>query len=290
MARLVPYSEVEKLASFQQADDLGRTVARDVAVTELAKMAGAALLYEELEKDAFGGALIKGLGALGRKAIKAPGTLLKRRGVAAAAKKQFPARAVPTTYVGGAAGRAAGKTRITPMQNVKATGTPKAPAWTAPAPAGRATPSRPKVEVRGAGGKASAATNYESQIGRMVDQAQAAGSGVATKGGGVVRRRAGGKVTSAVAGAPAPAAAAAAPAAAGKAAKRGGFLRRNWKPVALGTAGLGALGAVSAAPGAVRMLENATASPWAYGAGWSPTPYGYGHTPYGPGTPTMGAS
>ena len=59
---------------------------------------------------------------------------------------------------------------------------------------------------------------------------------------------------------------------------------------ALGAAGvLGAgYGGVKGLQWGARQLEQTSNSPLAQGGGWSPTPYGYGYSPYGSGSPTMG--
>jgi len=44
-----------------------------------------------------------------------------------------------------------------------------------------------------------------------------------------------------------------------------------------------AYGAYKGIPAAARVLEQSRATPWAHGSGWSATPYGYGHNPYGGG-------
>lgn len=68
--------------------------------------------------------------------------------------------------------------------------------------------------------------------------------------------------------------------------KKGG----GWGRLALyGGAGLGAYGLYKGVGWGARQMEQASTTPWAYGGGWSPTPYGYGRSPYGPGSPTMGA-
>lgn len=66
------------------------------------------------------------------------------------------------------------------------------------------------------------------------------------------------------------------------------FMWRNRLPLALGATAAGMYGLSKAAPVAGRILENTSTTPMAHSMGWSPVPYGYGHTPYGPGTPTMG--
>jgi hypothetical protein len=73
--------------------------------------------------------------------------------------------------------------------------------------------------------------------------------------------------------------------AAAKAGKKGFGWGRALPWMAVGGLGYGLYKGV---PWAARQLESASATPMAYGGGWSPVPYGYGHTPYGPGTPTMG--
>lgn len=76
------------------------------------------------------------------------------------------------------------------------------------------------------------------------------------------------------------------PAAAGD--KSPGFLRRWWKPMALGAGALGMYGAAKAGGSALRMMEQSRQSPWAYGAAWSPVQYGYGQQPYGQFHQSMG--
>jgi len=61
--------------------------------------------------------------------------------------------------------------------------------------------------------------------------------------------------------------------------------RRALPYMGVGAAGYGLYKGV---PWAMRNLEAASTTPMASGAGWSPVSYGYGHTPYGPGTPSMG--
>lgn len=55
----------------------------------------------------------------------------------------------------------------------------------------------------------------------------------------------------------------------------------------MGVGGLG-YGLYKGVPWASRQLEQSSTMPMAYGGGWSPVPYGYGHSPYGSGVPTMG--
>lgn len=57
----------------------------------------------------------------------------------------------------------------------------------------------------------------------------------------------------------------------------------------LGAAGLGAYGLMKAVPWAVRAAREEGSMPMAAGGGWSPTPYGYGYTPWGNAAPNMGA-
>jgi hypothetical protein len=65
--------------------------------------------------------------------------------------------------------------------------------------------------------------------------------------------------------------------------------RFGWgEALAAGGIGAGAYGAAKAIPWAARQVEQTSAMPLAYGGGWSPTPYGYGYSPYGSGVQTMG--
>ena len=57
----------------------------------------------------------------------------------------------------------------------------------------------------------------------------------------------------------------------------------------LGAAGLGAYGLYKAVPKVVQMAREEGSMPQAAGGGWSPVPYGYGHTPWGNAAPNMGA-
>lgn len=54
------------------------------------------------------------------------------------------------------------------------------------------------------------------------------------------------------------------------------------------TAGGLGYGLYKGVPWAAKQLEQSSTVPMAYGGGWSPVPYGYGYSPYGPGMPTMG--
>jgi len=49
-----------------------------------------------------------------------------------------------------------------------------------------------------------------------------------------------------------------------------------------------AYAAVKGVPWAARQLERSSSQSMAPSMGWSPVPYGYGHTPYGDATPNMG--
>lgn len=57
----------------------------------------------------------------------------------------------------------------------------------------------------------------------------------------------------------------------------------------LGAAGLGAYGLIKAAPWVAQTAREESSMPMAAGGGWSPVPYGYGHTPWGNAAPNMGA-
>ena len=76
----------------------------------------------------------------------------------------------------------------------------------------------------------------------------------------------------------------------GSVAPPGPSVRRFSKGKALGAVGaLGAgYGLYKGVPWAANQIAETSAMPLAYGGGWSPTPYGYGYSPYGSGVPTMG--
>jgi hypothetical protein len=69
---------------------------------------------------------------------------------------------------------------------------------------------------------------------------------------------------------------------------------RRFRTGALATAGVGLLGAGylahKAVPGVVGALNQSATYPMAGAYGWSPTDYGYGSNPYGPGSTYMGQS
>lgn len=67
-----------------------------------------------------------------------------------------------------------------------------------------------------------------------------------------------------------------------------GTMWRYRRPLAAAGAVGGMYGLARGAGWAARQLEHTSGQPLAYGAGWSPVPYGYGYTPYGPGVPTRG--
>jgi hypothetical protein len=310
-----------KLAALGQADRAGRGMARLEANEELAKLAGIMLARyphmspEELEKAAgikFLGSLARGVGGrvaglarrLFKAAPKAAPKVVKRprvrtrrvgwqqRKVQVRAQQRAAAPSAARSRRLARAGRQAPPpTSARGAPTYKVQPPPPAPATAQPAVGAvqprtvRSGATQPSAPVRGTpapqrkvvrrkrgvrpapGSRAGApAARQPGQVatGPKVAPGQPAPQAApATARGGTVS----------------PGPAAKAPAAAAE--KSPGFLRRWWKPMALGAGALGLYGAGKGGAAAIRMMEQSRQSPWAYGAAWSPTAYGYGQQPYG---------
>jgi len=223
------------------------------------------------------------------RAQQAPPSAARQRRLARAGREAAPAGPV----------RGGAPYRVTPPPTTPP-GTVAAPAAAAPAGGGPRLVKRTRgVRARQPGAPAPAA-----QAPAAAAAAPAPAGRVATRRGGRLRAReqapgsrAGapvarqpGQAVQGPAVTPPPAAAPAGTVQQGPAGggSQPGFLRRWWKPMALGAGALGMYGVARAGGAAIRMAEQSRQSPWAYGAAWSPVQYGYGPTPYGQFQQSMG--
>jgi hypothetical protein len=276
---VVPRHEVlEKLAAIQYADALGRQFAQDRVIEKLAEMAGISMAHDQNKMDMV--KLAQSMVYSGEMSLEEyemlkeagwVGKVLKRFGRGAAAKATSAASSVGK-------GVSSATSRVGRIFKKP----PKAD-WVA-------KPARPKMSSNAAynsrRGTPGAAPTPKSQAAAQAPGkvAPAPASG-ARPPGPDPRHYASTTQSAASPGNVAPATKSA-PASTGAPEKyRGASLGRALPYAAVGALGYGAYKAV---PWAARQLEATSTTPMAYGAGWSPVPYGYGHSPYGSGVQTMG--
>jgi hypothetical protein len=251
---VVPRHEVlTKLAAIQNADAVGRQLAQDQAIEKLAGMAGIFMAHTQTEEgmDKLAQAMVLA-GELSLEEYE----MLKEAGWGSAFKavgrgvKSVFSRAPATMARGPSRDVAAAVAKPSLMSRVKGivSRKPKAVAGT---PGSVAPASKPMTG---------------SQYNRS--SSRSAGPKVAPTSPGNVTPASGAATDAAGAAAPK---------------KRGWGAALPW--MAVGGAGYGLYKGV---PWAARQLEASSTTPMAYGGGWSPVPYGYGHSPYGAGVPTMG--
>lgn len=249
--RLIPASEIfEKTAALKLADAAGHSMAREHAVEELAKMAGLALVGRLSPEE---WQLLKEAGI-----FSSLGQRIARTGVGRSVESGL-------RRAGGALGGGAKKTwNLGPGRLRRAPGAAQAGSsasmYPRKAPAKAPPRGAAKYDATGA-----APSNRVGQSGGIVDPAQSPA--------GMNKR-------------PAPASAATSGGQGAVSPKGKGMGWGRALPW-MAAGGLG-YGLYKGVPWAARQLEQSSASPMAHGGGWSPTPYGYGYSPYGQGSPNMG--
>lgn len=302
---------------------MGRDLANDQAVEELAKIAGVLLAHGEMTpeeyemvKEAFLGRLFRAGLTKSRGAVQAlrrrgsEGVLKARMGLSGAKQRAKGAlgklKPAPKPTVGGAAARpnAPGVFR---RRGGKVTPVKQAPQGAAPKPKveqvrrRRPAPQAQPTSAQPTGGhpyRTQAQTVAAKPAAKAPASQVASASPTGTVGPGATTGSRAGQVRpadqmpksrearKAVKQQQAAAAAQQAPAAAAADPSGKGF---GWGRAALyGGLGLGAYGLYKGVGWGARQLEQTSATPMAYGGGWSPTAYGYGPNPYGSGIPNMG--
>lgn len=296
MAHLVPF---ELALRKEAADSLGRQMAHEEAVTQLAEQAG-----ELLAKEAgISSLLTRGMGTL-RAVSRGTRNLFRTtqvgKGVATSAAKSAPASGVIRRQAGKVVGSAerggsrgvqasVGRVQAAPRSAPQVENVSQHGRGSMPEPAASASPTLQASIAQPAGNpyRTSAPPAGAPQpVGRVRPAAQQSPGRVkpAPKQKGKGQQKAKEQPQQA------PQQQAAQPTAVQQQTSRG-ILPTMWRwraPLAMGGLGLGAYGLYQGAGIAARQLEQTSNTPMAYSQGWSPVPYGYGHTPYGQGTPTTG--